>query len=180
MIPQPFVVKLLYLTLIATVLGATTVQPPKASEPKPFAYKQTNRKQILRRMKMKGRDRRAQPSNLPGVPDVSPSTDDTVTYYYFHLGSGYIENDNNPSNDSEFAPPQETTFGGDQGEAVQACADFSWDQGYFAFQVYYRKSRDQWTCRSYIEAYTDDRSDSSYFNVPDPDVTLAYGYQQKY
>ncbi|WWC86566.1 uncharacterized protein L201_001443 [Kwoniella dendrophila CBS 6074] len=192
MLRQTLTIQLFYLTLLASsALGAINTNPnfiaktaqSKASKPKPYPFKQTTRVEILKRQKKKSlRVRRSVPSNVPGPADVSPTTDDSVTYYFFHRGVGAYETDDNPSNDSDWAPPATTTISGSEAaeDAVQSCADFSWDQGYFAFQVYYRRSTDQWTCTSYIFAYKGDQSSSAYFNLKDDDVTLAYGYQQNW
>ncbi|OCF54014.1 hypothetical protein L486_08492 [Kwoniella mangroviensis CBS 10435] len=174
---------LFYITLLATsAIGAIPQQPgAKATKPKPYPYKQTTRSEVIRRQQRRALGmKRAVPSNIPGPADVSPSTDDTVTYFFFHVSTGAYETDANPSNDVDIFPPLDTTIPGSQDgeEAVQTCADFAWDQGYFAFQVYYRRSTDEWTCMAYIYAYPGDQSDSSYFNVVDDDVALAYGYQQ--
>nr|XP_019046795.1 hypothetical protein I302_03398 [Kwoniella bestiolae CBS 10118]OCF25725.1 hypothetical protein I302_03398 [Kwoniella bestiolae CBS 10118] len=169
------------LTLLASsALGAITRLPEhtdQVSKPEPYVYKQTTKAEH----KKASGARRAVPSNVPGPADVSPTTDDTTTYYFFHIGQGAIETDDNPGNDVEFLPPLSTLIPGsqDREEAVQSCADFSWDQGYFAFQIYYRRSTNEWTCRCYIYAFPGDQSDSSYFNVVDEDVLLAYGYQQR-
>ncbi|WWC59803.1 uncharacterized protein I303_102365 [Kwoniella dejecticola CBS 10117] len=186
------ILRFLSITLLASsVLANMAPKPRQAAKPRspPYVYKQTNRKEILRRQEKKrafvggrGIAHRAAPSAFPGIPDVSPTTDESVVYYFFHYGVGAYETDENPNNASEFAPPVRTTFPGDQdqGEVVQSCADFAWDQGYFAFQVYYRISTDTWTCVSYVFAYPEGVSNSAYFNVIDSDVTLAYGYQHRW
>ncbi|WWC68251.1 uncharacterized protein I206_102174 [Kwoniella pini CBS 10737] len=173
---------LLLYSLTSSTLAALAVKPPnQTTKPKSYSYKHTNRKQILQRQEKKrifnnherGIAQRAIPSAFPGIPDISPTTDDSIVYYFFHYGIGSYET---------FAPPIKTDFPGDQdqGQVVHSCADFAWDQGYFAFQVYYRLSTDTWTCVSYVFAYPEDISSSTYFNVVDPDVTLAYGYQHRW
>jgi hypothetical protein len=60
-------------------------------------------------------------------------------------------------------------------QAVESCADFSTRQNRFAFQLYFLGSEDIWVCRGYFDAGMP--SDSSYFNVANDDVLVAYGYQ---
>jgi hypothetical protein len=77
-------------------------------------------------------------------------------------------------------PPLETTFLSTLGvpEAVQACSDYSVSNNYGAFQLYFLGSQDQWVCRAYY--HDGEQSDASYFNVPNDDVLIAYGYQMSF
>ncbi|OCF33710.1 hypothetical protein I316_04422 [Kwoniella heveanensis BCC8398] len=176
---------LIYLLLLSSAVGATIRKPnKKAPPPQPRAsvYKQTNRREVVRRAQHRAAGKRAMPSPIPGPRDVSPEIDDTVIYRWFHAGRGAIETDDNPSNDDPSLPPVETDLPGElsTNAAVQTCADYAWDQGYYAFQVYYRQSKDQWTCRAYIMLQEGHLSDSSYFNIYDDDVLWANGYQFLY
>ncbi|WVF69442.1 hypothetical protein IAT40_004219 [Kwoniella sp. CBS 6097] len=178
-------VVIIYWLLLTSVAGFTVTKPYKKApppQPSPAVYKQTNRRQIVRRAQLKAAGKRAMPSPIPGPRDVSPLIDDSVVYRWFHAGRGRIETDDNPSNDDETLPPVETDLPGDltTNDAVQSCANFAWDNGYYAFQVYYRQSTDQWTCRSYIMLQEGHLSDSSYFNIEDDDVLWANGYQFNY
>jgi hypothetical protein len=60
-------------------------------------------------------------------------------------------------------------------QALQSCADYSAQQDRYAFQLYFLGSQDIWVCRGYYNAGS--LSDSSYFNVANDDVLVAYGYQ---
>jgi len=73
--------------------------------------------------------------------------------------------------------PSETTFPSTLGvpQAVQACADYSVGQNNWAFQLYFLGSQDTWVCRGYFN--NGPRSDASYFKDSNPDVLVAYGYQ---
>ncbi|WVQ98383.1 hypothetical protein IAU59_005506 [Kwoniella sp. CBS 9459] len=178
-------VTLVCLLLLTSVAGITIGRPHKRvapPQPSPSVYKQTNRRQVVRRAQLRSAGKRAMPSPNPGPRDVSPVIDDTVVYRWFYAGRGKIETDVNPSNDDPGLPPVQTTLLGDltTDDAVQQCADFAWDNGYYAFQVYYRQSRDQWTCRSYIMLQEGHLSDPTYFNIEDDDVMWANGYQFNY
>jgi hypothetical protein len=62
-----------------------------------------------------------------------------------------------------------------RGQAIQSCAEYCVDQNNFAFQLYFLGSQDIWVCRGYFDNGVP--SDSSYFNIANDDVLVAYGYQ---
>ena len=54
------------------------------------------------------------------------------------------------------------------------CTDSSYGdrEGYYSFNLYYAYSAAQWTCKSYFNA----NLNSTYFDVPDDDAEVSYGY----
>lgn len=61
-------------------------------------------------------------------------------------------------------------------QAIQACADYAVSTlDNYAFQLYFLGSEDHWVCRTYYDSGPG--SDASYFNIPNDDVLVAYGYQ---
>lgn len=122
-------------------------------------------------------------------PAVSGYYDDSlyhIVYTQYFSGSRYIENTDNPGND---APPATTTFtvsapattnvpscppDEPSEEAIQICANFAINNPgeYYSFDIHYLSSEQLWQCI----AYYDPNTDTSYFNVPDSDATIVYGY----
>ena len=103
--------------------------------------------------------------------------DKNTTYASFYTGANFTEADNNPGNDlSDIFPPESTTFPASENncEAVQSCADFTFNQPdiYESFALYFLEAENEWSC----VAYFDSNTNGSYFNVPNDDVEVAYGY----
>lgn len=88
---------------------------------------------------------------------------------------------NTPANDQEESkPPIQTVLAGSltQTAAITACAETaSSSTGYWHFQIWYSTLQDSWFCRSYYQGTPAAQSDSSYFNIPDPDAGPVFGYQ---
>jgi hypothetical protein len=100
-----------------------------------------------------------------------------LVYSVYYSGSGFTENTNNPGNDEpESLPPITTTYPGttDPCTAIQACAQSSSNDllSYYSFDLHYLASTQEWECVSYFDPNTA----PSYYNVPNPDVMIAYGY----
>ena len=125
--------------------------------------------------------------NLP-APEAPPEviSSQTTVYTLFHSGSGSIETDKNPSNDGgDNYPPIQKTFPSTitQNQAILNCATFSVfaKNSYYAFQLYFLASQDQWICRSYYHSSIGGDSDSSseYFNVHLAGASPVFGYQNQ-
>ena len=106
--------------------------------------------------------------------------DNNTTYASFYTGSNFTEADDNPGNDlSDVFPPESTTFPSteDSCQAVQSCADFTFSQSdiYESFALYFLEAEDEWSC----VAYFDTNNNATYFNVPNNDVKVGYGYSLK-
>lgn len=72
-------------------------------------------------------------------------------------------------------PPVRSTFAADACTAVERCAQQSANAptSYYTFQLYFLESKQQWTCVSYFNAQF---QAAPYFNVPNPDAVVVYGY----
>ncbi|KAF2722974.1 hypothetical protein K431DRAFT_283482 [Polychaeton citri CBS 116435] len=97
-------------------------------------------------------------------------------YTLYYTGSGYTENYNNPGNDNTGFPPLVNYFPASTStcDAVTQCASISYADPYvyWSFDLHFRTSTNQWECVQFF----DNSQDPGYFNVADPDVSVAYGY----
>ncbi|KAI9801279.1 MAG: hypothetical protein M1833_002849 [Piccolia ochrophora] len=97
-----------------------------------------------------------------------------LAYRQFYTGSGFTETDSNPGNVNP--GPSQTTIprGTPVCDALVACANYAANvaRDYYSFQLYRLRSTGVYTCR----AYRDRNADPAFFNVPNPDVDVAYGY----
>jgi hypothetical protein len=100
-----------------------------------------------------------------------------IVYSVYYSGSGFTENTTNPGNDlPNNYPPLTTTYPGtmDPCTAIQTCTQDSYadPDAYYSFDLHYLASTEEWECVSYF----DPNISPSYFNVPNPDILIAYGY----
>ena len=101
-------------------------------------------------------------------------------YVIYYSGTGHTLNPDNPANDSVDNPPFSGEFDGTlpQCGVLNLCAGFcntkggEYGFGYYSFDLHHLISRDVWVC----VCYDGSNDESQYFNVVDPDVSVAYGY----
>lgn len=129
------------------------------------------------------------PSNTPSATVTVADTE----YTRFYRGCGYTEDPNNPGNAyySDNFPPVTTNLTGTltADQAVQQCAEDAYyryedPNEYLSFDLHFISTGGQglagegdgyWQCVQYFSEQSDSDT-SGYFDVPNPDVLIAYGY----
>lgn len=129
------------------------------------------------------------PSNTPSATVTVADTE----YTRFYRGCGYTEDPDNPGNAyySDNFPPVTTNLTGTltADQAVQQCAEDAYyryedPNEYLSFDLHFISTGGQglagdgdgyWQCVQYFSEQSDSDT-SGYFDVPNPDVLIAYGY----
>jgi hypothetical protein len=107
----------------------------------------------------------------------SSVTGGNYPYIRYYKGSSFTENYNNPGNVgvSNFPPVvQNYPASQDVCTATTNCAAEAsiLPEIYYSFDLYFLTSQNQWECVLFYNG----NSDPSYFNVPNSDAAMGYGY----
>jgi len=175
----------LYQMILSILLLAATISPCYALVPKQL--KQATRGDVVQRLANAAlHPPRPRRSSVPGdcttlptgtAPDVVQAKD--IPYNLEYSGSGFTENHDNPGNPSPHTyPPRSTDLGFlDIPDAVQACAVAASNLpgAYQSFDLHFRSDGCNWICVQYLSAI-DGNNMGTYFDQPNVNVAIAYGY----